>query len=105
MPNEPAKVMGGGCGGGLLGALLGIIIGGFLVPMIGMSKSELSKNPDPLAKGISEVIDPCAGFFLMILGAGIGGIIGGVGGSVLGAGLAARNSRPQAENPLSANNP
>jgi hypothetical protein len=83
MSDKPAKAMGGGCLGGLTGAVLGILIGGFVGPMLATAKG----SHDPYG-----LFDACAGFFGLLLGVGIGGIVGGIGGSVLGAGLAVSGS-------------
>jgi hypothetical protein len=106
MANRPVKTMGGGCLGGLIGAFVGVVIGGFI-------GSVCYQSPDPvevragapdweLAAGFAAGgLNVAGAFFMIVLGAGIGGIIGGVGGSVLGAGMAAKASRTPMEEPPS----
>ena len=97
MAGEPVKTVGGGCLGGLIGAFLGVLIGG-LIGSVYYGKPhptiEVRGEARDWREGARELevglalgaLDVCGGFFMMVLGAGIGGIIGGVGGSVLGAG-------------------
>ena len=112
MAGEPVKTVGGGCLGGLIGAFLGVLIGG-LIGSVYYGKPhptiEVRGEARDWREGARELevglalgaLDVCGGFFMMVLGAGIGGIIGGVGGSVLGAGMAAKASRTLTEEPPS----
>jgi hypothetical protein len=120
MVDRPTKIMGGGCLGGLIGAFLGVVIGGFIGKVYYGSPHPVDV-PHPievrggardwregarelemeLAVGALGTLDVCGAFFIMVLGAGIGGIIGGVGGSVLGAGVAAKASRTLTKEPPS----
>ncbi|HWG46250.1 MAG TPA: hypothetical protein VN688_26045 [Gemmataceae bacterium] len=86
MSAPQGQAVGGSCLGGVVDLIVGILLGG----LIGSgSHSDLPKNGpiDP------KPIDGCLGFFGMVLGAGIGGVVGALGGSILGAGLATRSQK------------
>jgi hypothetical protein len=89
MQSQQNRAVGGASSGGLLGGTIGLLLGGFIGWVTLQTRSSGSEFFDQLF----APLDACFGFFGMLAGAAIGGVIGAVGGSTFGAGWATRARR------------
>ena len=84
---------------GLIFAILGMLIGGvvsgvwFAFTLRGeLPPGKLDPQAQEVGKLLRPVIDLCLGFFVVLIGGGVGATIGGIAGGVLGARSAARKN-------------
>jgi hypothetical protein len=77
-------------GGAVGGSVLGGVIGGVLRVLVGGAIGSASFGNNPTNTPL-DLIDPCLGFFGLLIGVGIGGVIGAIGGSAIGAGIATQS--------------
>jgi hypothetical protein len=86
MGDQQGRAVGGSCLGAILGGILGVVVGG----SVALASFEGMGTGTPL-----DLLDLLVAPVVLLLGAGIGGLIGAVGGATLGAGIATRGAKRQ----------